>query len=440
MLTMSRLLSAVLLALPGSALATTLIVDVHVVPMDEEHVLRDYAVVIEDDRIKKVVAMDALDRSAYSDASIIDGESRYLMPGLAEMHGHVPPMQSNNYPERYLDDTLFLYLAGGITTVRGMLGHPGQLELKEDIRRGDRQGPNLYLAGPGFSGNSVSSPEQAREMVREHAQAGWDLLKVHPGLELEEFEAMAEEANEQGIDFAGHIPGSVPLARAKELGIRTIDHIDGYMESIAATDRRATDEELHVLAQHTLEAGVGIVPTQALWETLMGAADPDELAQYEEIKYMPRSVREGWSNAMENISSFGQYSGDAAGIHAQNRQRLLLIMHQEGVEILMGTDAPQYYSVPGLGLKHELALMEEAGLTPYEVLRTGTVNVGRYFADEDTFGMVAEGHRADLILLDANPLEDLTTISSPQGVMIRGQWLDRDTLDATLADIEAAYR
>lgn len=440
MLTVSKLLSVALLSLPGSVLATTLIVDVHVIPMDEQRVLRDHAVVIEDDRIKKVVSMADLNRDNYSEATIIDGDSRYLMPGLAEMHGHVPPLHSDNFPRRYLDDTLFLYLAGGVTTVRGMLGHPNQLDLKDDVQQGRRLGPNLYLAGPGFSGNSVNSPQQAREMVREYAEAGWDLLKVHPGLELEEFEAMAEEANARGIDFAGHIPAAVSLARALELGMRTIDHIDGYMDSIDATERHATDEELHTLAQQTLAADVGIVPTQALWETLIGAADAEKLAQYDEIKYMPASVREGWERAVNNVSSIGYYSGDAADIHAQNRQRLLLIMHQEGVEILMGTDAPQFYSVPGLGLKRELAVMEEAGLTPYEILRTGTVNVGRYFADEDTFGMVAEGHRADLILLDANPLDDLTTISSPQGVMVRGQWLDRATLDATLADIEAAYQ
>lgn len=412
--------------------------NVHVVPMDEEQVLKDHAVVISDDRITAVVPMDGFQPP--QDATLIDGEGRYLLPGLSEMHGHVPPRQSEQFPQRYLDDTLFLYLAGGVTTVRGMLGHDDQLQLKDEVASGTRLGPTLYLAGPSFNGNSVQSPEQARQMVQQHSEAGWDLLKVHPGLELEEFTALAEEAERLGMPFAGHIPQSVPLDRAMELGIRTIDHLDGYLEFIDARDRVASDEELRSLAELTKQSGVGVVPTQALWATLIGAADPEQLSQYDEVRYMPQSVVNGWQRYLDNAAESRYYSGESAAVHQQNRQRLLQILHQEGVEILMGTDAPQVYSVPGLGLKHELAMMEAAGLTPYEVLRTGTVAVGQYFQDQDTFGQIRPGHRADVLLLADNPLLNLSTLSHPEGVLVRGRWLDRDELDQGLAEIEAAYQ
>ncbi|MCC5879552.1 MAG: amidohydrolase family protein [Idiomarina sp.] len=413
-------------------------INVNVVPMGTEEVLAEHAVVIRDDRIVQVASM--ADFTAPDDAQVIDGGGHYLLPGLAEMHGHVPPMHSDNFPARYLDDTLFLYLAGGITTVRGMLGHPNQLDLVDDIDAGDRLGPTLYLAGPSFNGNSVESAEQGRRMVREHKAAGWDLLKIHPGLSLEYFTAIAEEAASQNIDFAGHIPQAVPLDKAMAMGIRTIDHMDGYLEFVGATDREISDEALQSLVQLTLQYEVGVVPTQALWATLIGAADREALEAYEEAKYVPESVREGWQRYLDNASQSRYYTGDTAQVHQQNRQRLLQALHAAGAEILMGTDAPQVYSVPGLGLKHELAMMGDAGLTPYEVLYTGTVAVGRYFAEQDTFGQVAEGHRADLILTSLNPLEDLSTLEQPLGVMASGRWLARETLDEKLAEIEAAYQ
>src|SRR5690606_32994220 len=121
------------------------------------------------------------------------------------------------------------------------------------------------------------------------------------------------------------------------------------------------------------------------------------------------------------------------------RMRLLDAMNRGGVRILMGTDAPQQFSVPGFSLHRELQRMRAAGMTPYEILRTGTAHVGAYFADVDTFGTVTEGARADLILLAANPLEDLGRVAEPLGVMVRGRWLSREALDARLAEIAARY-
>ncbi|WP_414653927.1 amidohydrolase family protein, partial [Idiomarina abyssalis] len=138
---------------------------------------------------------------------VIDAEGQYVLPGMAEMHGHVPPATDfGDFPKRYADDMLFLYIANGVTTVRGMLGYPHQLQLKSDIESGKRLGPTLYLAGPSFSGNTIESVEQVTERVIAQRDEGWDLLKVHPGLTLEEYEAMASTARQADMDFAGHVP------------------------------------------------------------------------------------------------------------------------------------------------------------------------------------------------------------------------------------------
>lgn len=418
----------------GQVIAFT---DVNVIPMDEERVLHGMTVLVDGDRIVRIGSADEID--VPSTAVVIDGAGRYVMPGLAEMHGHVPPVSSPNLPERYLEDVLFLYLAGGVTTVRGMLGHDNQLELRDRANRGDILAPTLYLAGPSFSGGSIDSPDTARERVREQHEAGWDLLKVHPGVTLEQFEAMAETANELGIAFAGHVPSEVGLERAIRLGIQTVDHLDGYIDFMEAGDTPVTDEQLQRAVDLSREHGVWVVPTQALWETLLGAADHDQLRAYEELKYMPPQVREGWERFLGNQAQTGYYAGEAAAVHARNRQRLLKALADGGVPILLGTDAPQLFSVPGLAMRHELPKMLDAGLTPFQVLESGTRNVGVYFADKDDFGTLREGSRADLLLLAGNPLDDLSVLNSPDGVMVRGTWLSRDDIDRRLSEIDAAY-
>jgi imidazolonepropionase-like amidohydrolase len=358
------------------------------------------------------------------------------------MHGHVHSLNlPANYPQTYAKDVLFMYVAAGVTTVRGMLGYMGQLELKDKVNSGEWIGPNLYLAGPSFSGNTIQSPEQARERVIAQFEDNWDLLKVHPGLTLEEYKAMAETANELGIPFAGHIPNDVGLENAIKLGQQTIDHLDGYITFMDGLEKPITDEKLQKAVQLTVEHGVWVVPTQALWETLIGAADYDAMLQYDELKYMPEPVLNGWRNFVSNtLPNNPYYTSGTARIHAENRNKLLGALNEAGAKILMGTDAPQLFSVPGFSIHRELPLMKKAGMSNYEILRSGTYNVGLYFSDKDDFGTIEAGKRADMILLNGNPLEDLTVLKDHSGVMVQGRWFSRSFIDEKLESIEREYR
>ena len=187
--------------------------------------LENQTVIVRDGRIAEIGSAGKI--KVPDGATRIDGAGKYLMPGLAEMHGHIPPPDA---PKAYTEAVLYLYAANGITTVRGMLGAPNQLELRDKANRGEIVSPTLYLAGPSFNGNSVNSPEQAVSMVRRQKQEGWDLLKVHPGITRDEYDAMAKTAKEVGIRFAGHVPAEVGLIHALEKGQETIDHVDGYIE------------------------------------------------------------------------------------------------------------------------------------------------------------------------------------------------------------------
>lgn len=419
----------------GFADTLTAFVNVNVIPMDSERVLENHTVIVRGERIEAVGPAPLVDVPA--DAVIIEGGGRYLMPGLAEMHGHVPPPSQ---PRRVIENTLFLYAAGGVTTVRGMLGWPGQLDLREQAARGEVISPTLYLAGPSFNGNSISSPEQAASRALEQAEAGWDLLKVHPGLTRAEYDAMAEAAHAAGISFGGHVPADVGLLHALEMGQLTFDHIDGYTAHLGGEEGPLDEDELSDIVRRTREAGAWIVPTLLLWESILGASDLETMQAYDELKYVsPAQVRQ-WTGSVRSATSGPEYDPVAAMNLARARLQILEALHEGGVPILMGTDAPQIFSVPGFSLHREVIRMTDAGMSPYEVLKSGTANVGRYFMDKDTFGLVAEGHRADLILLRENPLADVANVSELDGVMLRGRWLDRARLDARLEDIAAEYR
>ncbi len=407
---------------------------VTVIPMDSERVLEDQTVIVQDGIVAQIT--DAVDANIPDGAVLVDGDGKYLLPGLAEMHGHIPPP---NDPEEFVEAVLFMYVANGITTVRGMLGAPGQLELRERVRRGDLIGPNLYLAGPSFSGGSINSPEEAVARVRSQAGEGWDLLKVHPGLTRAEYDAMAETANELGMRFGGHVPAEVGLRHALDMGQETFDHLDGYLEHLDATSDPIEESQLADIVERTRNAGAWVVPTMALWETLVGTRELDALTRFEELRYMPPDEVEEWADNYRSRVSAADFDPAAARRLIDNRMRVLAALNDGGVPVLMGTDAPQQFSVPGFSIHRELAVMSAAGMSPYEILQSGTANVGRYFSNQDDFGTIEVGQRADLLLVNADPLEDIRNVRDRAGVMVRGEWLPESSIQERLDAIAALY-
>ncbi len=405
---------------------TTLFVNVTVLPMDGSGPIENARVLVMGDRIVSI-SKDLF----LSHVNLIDGTGKFLVPGLAEMHGHIP---GATRIDQNLEDLLFLYLANGVTTVRGMLGAPGQFELREKINRGEILGPTLYLGGPSFNGNSVSSPNQARRMVRDQAAAGWDFLKIHPGLTRAEYDAMADEATKLGMTWGGHVPQDVGLARALEAGQSTIDHLDGYDIYVNGVTTPLDQERLAEAVRMTLAAGAYVVPTNHLWETLLGLPEKNQLEAMEELKYVTPATRR------QNRSRYpGQSSGQDlvdSRHNATNRRQILKALFDAGAGILLGSDAPQLYSVPGFSAIREMEAMADAGLTPEAILWSGTAAVGEFFSDKDSFGTIAPGQRADLILLDKNPLEDIANMRRVAGVMVRGTWLSVEEIEARLAEIE----
>ncbi|HSE89373.1 MAG TPA: amidohydrolase family protein [Candidatus Binatia bacterium] len=420
---------------PSSSAQDLVFVGVNVVPMDRNRTLNNQTVIVQDGRIAQVGPVGS---TRVPDGALrLEGRGKYLMPGLGEMHGHIPsPLE----PREFTESVLFLYVANGVTTVRGMQGSPGQLDLRERAKRGELLAPNLYLAGPAFSGKTIKSVDEAIQRVRQQKTEGWDLLKVLPGLARDHYDAMARTAKEVGISFAGHVPADVGLLHAIQSGQETFDHLDGYIEYLQGDKGPVTEARLQEITKLTREAGVWVVPTMALWETLRGTADLATLRALPELRYAPLQQIQQWTSAQENLFKNPDFKPDVARHVIQNRARLLKVLSDGGVKILLGSDAPQRFSVPGFSLHREMRRMADAGMKPYDILRSGTYNVGLYLKEKDNFGTIEVGKRADLILLDANPLEDISNIARRSGVMVRGRWLSEREIQSRLDQIAASHR
>ena len=425
--------------------ANTAFVNVNVVPMISETVLAAQTVIVDD---RKIVTIGDVDKIPITKGTVvIDGTDRYLMPGLSEMHAHIPHVTSTD-----LERVLGLYVANGVTIARGMLGRPAHLDLRQQILSGEVLGPRLFTSGPSFNGNSVSSPRVATDMVRAQHGAGYDFLKIHPGLTRAEFDALATTANRFGIQFSGHVSIAVGLHNALAQGMASIDHLDGYMQAILADDApvsrgttglfgvlladRIDADKITKVAAATVEAGVWNVPTESMFEHWVSETPVTALRDWPEMRYMPLGTIGQWANSKQQVLNDPAYNPKIAASAIKIRRKLILALHDAGAGLLLGSDAPQVFNVPGFAIHRELQYLVASGLTPYEALRTGTVNPAEFFGQQRVFGSVETGKEADLVLLDANPLDDIDNASRIHGVMLRGRWLDRKDLDDILARFE----
>jgi imidazolonepropionase-like amidohydrolase len=438
----ARLFVLSVLLLSTAHAAELAIVNVNVITMTDETVLPAQTVLISNNRIEQMGPVSST--VVPTGAAIVDGTDRYLMPGLSEMHGHVPGAGNAN-----LERVLTLYVANGVTSVRGMLGQPSHLKLRERIASGKQLGPRLYTSGPSFNGNSVSSPRQAADMVRAQQRAGYDFLKIHPGLTRAEFTAMAEAAAEHGIRFAGHVPEDVGVELALQLGISTIDHLDGYLELMlpAHSDpsggygglfglflaASADPARIPGIARATAEAGTWNVPTESLFEHYVNAEPAAAMAAWPEMKYMPAATVRQWAASKRELQADRGFSAATAARAIELRRALIKALHEAGAGLLLGSDAPQVFNVPGFSIHRELEYLVAAGLSPFAALQTGTVNAARWFGQGEQAGTVAVGQPADLVLLDDNPLADIANSRRIHGVVLRGEYLGRGRLDELLA-------
>ncbi|HUP49992.1 MAG TPA: amidohydrolase family protein [Thermoanaerobaculia bacterium] len=410
-------------------------VGVNLVPMTRElGVVRAQTVIVRDGRIETVGP--AATTPVPAGAERIEGRGRYLMPGLADMHVHLEYFES--------PAVLELFLASGVTFVRNMDGRPWILEWKRAIDAGELEGPAIYTAGPLLDGSPPALPdntvlateEEARAAVAGQQAAGYDFIKVYTNLQSKIYEAILDEALQRGMPVAGHVPRRSTMRRALE-GHASIEHLADFDELIESDDSPvrgrwdwsklylampADPQKTAAAAAQVAAAGVAVVP--ALVQAQHALARPEVLASWlarEELTAVPPDAVTHWENRVRAASArLDDEDWQIVERGAANRLALVKALHAAGVTILAGTDTPNPFVVPGASIHRELQLLVAAGLTPKAALAAATREAARFVGQEDEWGTVERGKRADLVLLAGNPLRSIAATATPVVVMVRG--------------------
>ena len=411
---------------------------VTVIPMDSERDLRDYTVVVRDGRIAAVGP--ARRTPIPAGAQRVDGAGKFLMPGLSDMHVHL-----------YDTDQFIDYIAHGVTTIAVLNGSPAVLRWRDATLSGALMGPTIYTAGPIVDGVpagnptflSVATPDEGRRAVQQITRDGYDFVKAYMTLTPATYAAITDEARRQRIPVVGHIPPAVGVDGVLNgRGQSMVVHAEEFFrERVDSARRQARTREI---VKGLKAGGITVIPTLSAYADYLRAlrdlrgvlTDPEmrfasPAAYSEKIPSHHRSVR-------PNPEQFRQ---GVERIIAQSRI-LTKLLRDAGVPLLLGTDT-EGFGFAGQSLHADLREMVTAGLTPYQALVAGTRAPGTWMASHvaraERFGVVAAGQRADLVLLTANPLEDVGNASRIAGVMTRGRWIPESRLRTLRDSIAALY-
>jgi len=409
-------------------------VNVNVVPMDRERVLYNQTVVIKDGRIVEIGPTTKV--KAPKDALIVDGQSKlYLMPGLADMHTHL----------RYESD-LSLYVASGVTTVRNMRGMPRHLEWRGKVEKGEILGPRIYTTGPTLSGprsgfQEIKTKEEAFKAVAEQKKAGYDAIKVYDQLPREAYDGVIAAAKQEGLPVYGHVSSALGIEGVLKAGQASIEHAEQYVyhfygneyNDFGAKHISEIEKKVPEIAKATCEAGTWVCPTLGLVENyILQVDDPQKLFARPELKYTHPETLAFWRTQQKPKDS-----SDINKAIDRFQAELIRAFRDAGVRMLAGTDMYVIGFVPGFSLHRELQSLVKAGLTPYQALETATRNAGEFMKGD--FGTVSVGQVADLILVDGNPLKDVSCVAQLKGVMVRGRWLSETELHQMQDKIEMSF-
>jgi hypothetical protein len=366
---------------------------------------------------------------------VIDGTGRTLMPGLIDMHVHV-----------WDEAELPAYLAHGVTTVRNASGMPFHLEFKKQIASGELIGPRLVTTGPILNSpgpnaqvnhQMVEGAAEAREAVRKQHEQGYRRLKVYSNLTRESYEAIRDEASSLNMSIMGHTPEGVresgiphtkpfniPFLEVIDDGFVTIEHVESIVWHALMDD--LDDSKARILAKQIANAGVAVDPTLIAHRNLIEVARSNgDFLNREGVDTLNPFITE---IEQELFTYWSAQPADVRQDFDRFYLRVVKIFHEEGVTLVAGTDAGIFTNIPGQSLIRELGLYVVAGLTPYEALKTSTLNAANVLDLKERLGQVKQGFVADLIILDGNPVEDIQHLQNLSGVITGGRWIDEKGL------------
>jgi imidazolonepropionase-like amidohydrolase len=426
--------------------------------MDKERVLPNQTVLIKNGVISEIGAKVKIPK----DAQIINASGKYLIPGLVDMHTHLLS-DGDDYPDSIAEDELKVMVANGVTTIRFMIGTPEQLVLRARSAKGEIIAPTIYSASPHLTGREqgnnfvVATPEEAREAVRKSKAAGYDFIKITTFIKAEVYEAAVDEAAKQNIRVVGHADSRfVGVERALKAK-QQIEHLDGYMEMILKTDApvKGSVSDLYIydpknwesldyideskiakVARATVEANPFVDPTQHFMKNTFGLPRPEESIRAQpDFRFYPPKVQELFLNFYKRNRFITQVSYEKRARWIELRNKLIKAIYDAGGRIMAGSDTPEFLWLYGFTMHRELKALADAGLSNYAALEAATKNPSMFFGTLDKVGTIEKGRRADLILLDANPLENIANTERRAGVMLKGKYYTQAELNGWLDQI-----
>jgi len=412
------------------------IVNVNVITMKNSKVISNQTVLVNKGLIEQINGNNNIPDGYFS----IDGKDKYLLPSLIDMHVHL----GDNI------DDLMLYLVNGVTTIRNMWGYENfdfrnwllgtrvfhHLRLKKQIEKGEVIGPQIITAGsmnegeksffPKFMVNVIKSKEQVENMVKRHADNGYDLIKFYSTISKDVFDAIVFHAKKRRIPIGGHVPDSVGLEYVVNAQVNSVEHLFGFFNPYNP-ELALKESEIPKIADLSAEKNVFHCPTLIASERIGNVEKRKDYENEKEMAYLPNRVKKGMrflQNASNNL--FKKKNLKANHEYIPYLFKIIQQFKKSGVKILLGTDKATPYVVSGFSVHRELKLLCDAGLSPFEAIQTGTITAAQCLNQSNEIGTVEVGKRADLLLTEDNPFIDLDTLRKHCGVIVNGRWISRD--------------
>ncbi len=443
----------------AAAAQSVAFIGVNVIPMDRERVLTRQTVIVRQGIITALGSAKKV--KVPKDAVRVDAAGKYLIPGLVDMHTHL--LSDGEFPDSIAEDELRVMVANGVTTARFMIGTPELLELRARSAKGEIAAPTIYVASPHLTGREqgnnfvVNTPDEAREAVRRSKAAGYDFIKVTTFVKADVYDAAVDEAAKQNIRVIGHADSRfVGVERAWRARAQ-IEHLDGYMEMLLRDDApiKGSVSDLYIynpdnwksfeyideskiadVARKTVAANPFVDPTQHFMKNTFGLARSEESIRAQpDFKFYPAKVQQRWLEFYKKNRFLNTISLEQRARWVELRNKLIKAIHDAGGKIMAGSDTPEFLFLYGYSQHRELKALADAGLSNYAVLAAGTRNAHEFFGTIERAGTIEIGRRADLILLNANPLENISATEDRSGVMLKGKWYTQTELNGWLDEI-----
>ncbi|MCH2032364.1 MAG: amidohydrolase family protein [Tenacibaculum sp.] len=401
-----------------------LIKNANVIPMNTDTILRNKMILIKNGIIEKIE-----NEISNENIPVFDANGKFITPGLIDMHVHV----WDSYE-------LGLYLANGVTAVRNLWGMPMHLRMKKDILNNKIIAPSFFTTGPKLTGTefigddnlNLTSPEEAKEKIISYKERGYDLIKTYYGLDKEIFDAVIEQAKESDIEIAAHPSQKVPFSYHTKSPIKSIEHAEEIVQQPLKFDLDTLKLQ-PIIDNIASSKNTNYSPTLVVFHNIYEMMMNDDILNSESLNYINPLIKEVDSKAQFDRWFYAKQNDSTVISRIKNQHdfhiTIVKKLHKAGVPIVCGTDAGIGVTVPGFSIHQELKFYQEAGLSNFEILKTATINAAQTHQIMNSLGTIEKGKVANLLVLEENPLKEISALKKTSVIFVQGRKLEQKNLD-----------